>query len=58
MQVLLELTSVLHRNVEGQDHWHPYPDMAALEGIERRVGLLSQCQVLGTESRRVRTWAG
>src|SRR4029453_4263725 len=53
VQVLLELDLVPYGNIECQDHWHSDSDTAALEGIDRGVGLLSQRQLLGMESRSV-----
>ena len=47
MQVLLELFLVLDRHVESQDDGHADADLAALERIDLRKGLLRQGQVLG-----------
>jgi len=53
VQILLELTFVLHRDIEGQDDRHANTDSPAFQGVERRIGLLVQRQVLGTEGCRV-----
>ena len=49
VQILLELSFVFHRDIEGKDDRHTDPDLPAFEGIERRIGLLIQGQLLGTE---------
>ena len=47
VQILLELTFVLHRDIEGQDHRHADTDLPAFQGIDRRIGLLIQASTFG-----------